>query len=101
MTLTRLDPPGFLDDFDEAQRDEWSANISALLDAARENDGSADGLTNDGPRHQFFSSLVNPPDADAVEKDITWKAFPKLVETSSVSTKQRWQRADSTRDVQD
>jgi hypothetical protein len=101
MALIRLDPPGFLDDLDDHQRNEWSANISDLLDAARENDGSADGLTNYGPRHQFFNPLRQPPGADAVEKDITWSAFPRLIETSSVSDKQRWQRADATRDVQD
>src|SRR5262249_39290250 len=41
------------------------------------------------------------PDRDAVEKDITWSAFPKIVRIQSVSDKQRWRHADNSRDVQD
>jgi hypothetical protein len=97
----RLDPPGFLEDLSDTERQAWSDSIAGLLDDARNNDGSADGLTNDGPRLQFFNPLKTPPDANSVEQDVTWTAFPKLVKTSSVSDQQRWQHADSTRDLQD
>ena len=44
---------------------------------------------------------MTPPAADATEKDITWSAFPRVVELGSVGDKQRWRTADSSRDVQD
>jgi hypothetical protein len=101
MALTRFDPPGFLGDLDEGQRSRWSDFISAQLDAARNRDGSDFGLTNDGPRLQFFNPLTTPPDHDAVEKDITWTAFPRVVQINSVSDIQRWRKADASRLVQD
>ena len=97
--MIRFDPPGFLQDLDEARRGAWSDWISRQLDEARARDDA--NLLNDGPRMQFFNPLEITPDADAVEKDITWTAFPKIVRIQSVSDRQRWRTADSSRDVQD
>jgi hypothetical protein len=97
--MTRFDPPGFLQDFDEAKRAAWSDWISEQLDEARARDDVS--FANDGPRLQFFNPLKNAPDPDAVERDITWTAFPKIVRIQSVSDRQRWRTADSSRDVQD
>ncbi len=97
--MTQFDPPGFLTDLDEAQRGAWSDWISQQLDEVRaRNDAS---LAYDGPRLQFFNPLKTAPDSDAVERDITWTAFPKIVRIQSVSDKQRWRTADSSRDMQD
>src|SRR5215831_13892749 len=97
--MIRFDPPGFLQDLDEAQRGAWSDWISQQLDEARaRNDPS---LAYDGPRLQFFNSLKTAPDSDAVERDITWTAFPKIVRLQSISDRQRWRSADSSRDMQD
>lgn len=41
------------------------------------------------------------PHNDAVEKDLTWTAFPRTVKINSISDVQRWRSADSSRDVQD
>jgi hypothetical protein len=101
MTLTKFDAPGFLDDLDAQGQAAWSSWISSQLDEARLRDGKADGLANYGPRPQFFNPLTKPPAADAVEKDITWTAFPRVVKISSISDVQRWRSADSSRDVQD
>ena len=97
--MMRFDPPGFLEELDEAQRRAWSDWISQQLDEARTRDDA--NLANDGPRLQFFNPLKIAPDADAVEKDITWTAFPKIVRIQSISDRQRWRTADSSRDVQD
>jgi hypothetical protein len=97
--MTRFDPPGFLEDLDEAHRGAWSDWISQQLDEARERNDPE--LLNDGPRLQFFNPLKAAPDADAVERDIAWTAFPKVVRIESVSDRQRWRTADSSRDVQD
>jgi hypothetical protein len=97
--LTQFDPPGFLTDFDAAQRQAWSAWISDQISAAR--DRTDPTLNNYGPRPQFFNPLSNPPGADAVEKDITWSAFPRIIAITSTSDIERWRRADASRDVQD
>lgn len=100
MTLTDFDPPGFVDDLDSNASVLWSNWVSEQLSAARDRDG--DGLfSHYGPRPQFFNALTHPPDADATEADITWTAFPRQVTVQSVGNRQRWQTADSSRDLQD
>lgn len=101
MTFTKFDAPGFLDDLDAQGLLAWSTWISSQLDEASTRDGKADGLANYGPRPQFFNPLTKPPAVDAVEKDITWTAFPRIVKINSISDMQRWRSADSSRDVQD
>jgi hypothetical protein len=99
MALTRFDAPGFLKDLDEQGLQAWSDFISQELDAARERQDPQ--LSNYGPRHQFFNPLKQAPAADAVEQDITWTAFPRIVAINSISDRQRWRTADSSRDMQD
>jgi hypothetical protein len=101
MPLTKFDAPGFLTDLDAAGLQAWSDWIARQLDEARSLDGRAGGLSNVGPRPHFFNPLTDPPAADAVEKDISWTAFPRIVKLQSISDKQRWRTADSSRDVQD
>src|SRR4051794_21161762 len=101
MPLTRFDAPGFLDDLKGDQLEQWSDWISEQLTEAKDRTGASDGLDNVGPRPQFFNPLTNPPAADAVERDITWSAFPRIVQINSVSDLLRWKRADGSRDRQD
>jgi hypothetical protein len=99
MPLGQFDPPGFLDDLEQAQRRAWSDFLSeAFDDAAR---GRPEELEFDGPRAQFYNPLKVEADADAQTLDITWTAFPRNVRLGSVSDTQRWRRADSSRDLQD
>ncbi|MBY5523582.1 phospholipase D-like domain-containing protein [Rhizobium leguminosarum] len=95
--MNLFDPPGFLDDLDPAGKEGWSQQVSGWLDAAR----SGSPSDNDGPRHQFFNPLANPPDADAEVATISWNAFPRQVRINSLSDMQRWRKADSSREVQD
>lgn len=95
--MPNLDPPGFVDDLDDAQKDQWSAIVSGWLDRARA--GSPE--QNDGPRTQFFNPLRQAPDADQQVAVISWNAFPRQVRSSSLSDRQRWRRADADRRVQD
>ncbi len=99
MILTQFDPPGFLKDLDVAGLKAWSDFISDHFDAARER--QRQDLSNYGPRHQFFNPMKNPPASDAVEKDIAWTAFPRIVQINSISDIGRWRTADSSRDNQD
>jgi hypothetical protein len=97
--ITMFDPPGFLDDLKEHQRQAWSDWISGQLDEARA--GRPDVFANDGPREQFFNTKGVTLDADQTEHDILWTAFPRSVTLASVSDRQRWRKADSSRDLQD
>jgi hypothetical protein len=101
MPLERFDPPGFVDDLDATQKQAWSDWVSNQLDVVRDRDGSDEGLVRYGPRPQFFNPLQNAPASDAVEKDITWTAFPRILKITSVSDVQRWRKADNSRDAQD
>jgi len=99
MALTKFDAPGFLQDWNEQAAKRWSKWISDRIDEARDNDGG--GIANFGPRPQFFNELQTAASNDAVTQDIDWPAFPRLVQIGSVTDKQRWRTADSSRDMQD
>ncbi len=99
MKIARFDPPGLLDDFDDAQRDAWSVWISNELDSAAA--GEPATYDNDAPRAQFFNpSKVDIAD-DQQTLDISWTAFPKRIASAAASDLQRWRAADASRDVQD
>ncbi|MGO7403181.1 hypothetical protein ACCS88_35815, partial [Rhizobium ruizarguesonis] len=55
----------------------------------------------DAPRPRFFNVTKTPLAADAVEKDISWTAFPRLVAIDAATDEERWKTADGSRDVQD
>ena len=97
--MQRFDPPGMLDDLDDAQKGAWSDWISQQIDDARA--GRPDLYDFDAPRPRLFNALSNPPAADAVEKDIVWTAFPRLVFLDSGTDEERWRTANLSRDVQD
>jgi hypothetical protein len=96
-----FDPPGFLDDLNADGKAKWHQWISDQFDRVRSADGTDQGLANYGPRLQFFNPSKTPSGPGAVEKDITWSAFPRIVELQSASDRQRWRTADASRDVQD
>jgi len=97
--MAQFDPPGFLDDFDDPQRAAWSDWISQTIDASAA--GEPEAFDFDAPRPRFFNHLANPPSADATEKDITWTAFPRIVQLDSATEEERWTTADASRDAQD
>ena len=97
--LTRFNPPGYLDDFDETQRTEWSARMNEIFEQVKV--GFPQYYLNDGPRDQFFNPLTTAEAADRVSKDISWIGFPRNVRISAPSDEKRWSRADKSRDVQD
>lgn len=99
MPLERFDPPGFLNDFNDDQRAAWNRYLSGQFDEARE--GRPDEYEFDGPREQFYNPTKLETAEDARSVDINWIAFPRNVSVTSVSDRQRWRRADASRDVQD
>lgn len=99
--MTRFDAPGFLQDWNAAAATKWSQWISDRLDEARDRDGADEGLVGYGPRKQFFNPLHTAAGAGAVDRDIEWTAFPRVVQLKSISDRQRWRTADSSRSVQD
>jgi hypothetical protein len=99
MTLTAFDPPGFLDDFDQAQKDAWHEFISQRMEQAAA--GFPDQFDNDAPRAQFFNQAKVDTDPDEQTLDITWTAFPRTVTVNTIGDRQRWRQADSSRELQD
>jgi len=97
--MDRFDAPGFLEDFNEEQAEAWSDWISSQLDDAAA--GRPDLFDFDAPRPRFFNALSTPPADDKVEKDISWTAFPRIVQLDTTSDQERWRTADGARDVQD
>ncbi|KAF9459656.1 hypothetical protein BDZ94DRAFT_997828 [Collybia nuda] len=92
MSLARHDPPGFVDDLTEANKQGWSDTISSFM--LTENVSST--LT-----PQFYDATkvleVNPVPIEP----ITWFAFPKKVKLDNPSDIDRWRVADSDRKYQD
>ena len=97
--MQRYDPPGFLDDLVDEQADAWSEWIAQQIDDAAA--GRPDLYDFDAPRPRFFNALTTPPAADATSKDISWTAFPRIVQLESGTDEERWRTADGSRDVQD
>jgi hypothetical protein len=97
--MTQYDPPGFADDLNAAQKARWSEWISDQVDRCAA--GEPENYDFDAPRPRFFNALTTPAGAGAVEKDITWSAFPRVVQINSSGDRERWTTADASRDVQD
>jgi hypothetical protein len=99
VTLERFDPPGFLDDFNDKQKEAWSEWMSAQFDEGVR--GRPDLFDFDAPREQFYNPMKVETGPDAQSVDITWVGFPRNVEVTSVSDLQRWRKAEVSRDRQD
>lgn len=99
MRLDRFDPPGFLEDFDARQKAAWSEFISEAFDEAAA--GRPEKLEFDGPREQFYNPTKADTAGDEKVVDISWVAFPRNVTVASTSDRQRWRRAEASRDLQD
>lgn len=95
--MNRFDPPGFLNDMNDSQKNQWSEIVSGWLAGARQGAPHE----NDGPREQFFNPLTQPSANNAQVHVIAWNAFPRQVRSTSLSDTQRWRRADSNRNLQD
>jgi hypothetical protein len=98
MSIAAFNAPGDLTDLDDAGSKQWSDFISEVTDQAIA--GRTDH-TNDRPRAQYFNLTKVDTGPDAASQRVSWIAFPRGVKLHSVSDKQRWQRADASRDVQD
>jgi len=69
--MTRIDPPGFLDDFSDAQKDQWSQKVSKWLDTAQQ---AIPRRMTASP--SVLQPLKTPPAADQSVAIISWNAFP-------------------------
>jgi hypothetical protein len=91
VLLDRFDPPAFLNDLSAQAQLAWSDFISHSIDQE---------MTNN-PSHHFYNPHVTDTAADVQSAEISWTAFPRNVALGATSDLDRWQTADSTRDVQD
>ncbi|MFJ7049115.1 hypothetical protein ACIQVC_37755 [Streptomyces sp. NPDC101112] len=98
-TISAYGPPGRLTDLDDAGRQAWHVFISDSVDEAITGPDPAEVLHN-SPRPQFYNLTRTDTAEDAVRAAVTWTAFPNRLRFA-ISDRQRWQRADASRDVQD
>src|SRR4051812_45575086 len=91
MILPRFDPPAFLDDLNDIQKNAWSQFIS----------GEFDSQAAEFPSNHFYNATVTDTTPDVVTAEIKWTGFPRNVQISSPSDPARWATADSSRDLQD
>jgi hypothetical protein len=91
MLFPRFDPPAFLNDLNDAQKQAWSDFISQRLDNEMAH----------APGHHFYNPMKTDTAPDVHPAEISWTAFPRSVTVDSTSDPDRWQTADGTRDVQD
>lgn len=90
-------PPAHLDELSAAGRERWSKRLSDMFDEKK----AGSGNRADSPRRQFFNPAVTKTGADAKQKSIFWTASPRKLRFVSASNRERWRRADSSRDLQD
>ncbi|GGR19179.1 hypothetical protein [Streptomyces aurantiogriseus] len=98
-TITAYGPPGRLTDMGDVGLKAWNVFIGDSVDQAIDGPDPSQVL-HDSPRPQFYNLTKTETAPDAVEAAVTWTAFPNRLR-SAVSDRQRWQRADASRDVQD
>lgn len=98
-TITAYGPPGRLTDLNDVGLKAWHVFIADSVDQAI-NGPDPSQVLHDSPRPQFYNLTKTATAPDAVEAAVTWTAFPNRLK-SAVSDRQRWQRADASRDVQD
>lgn len=99
MKLTKFNSPGNLKEFNSDFEKHWSNYISDEINQAIK--GFPDTYINDDPRDLMFNQLDEDLSDDAITKDIKWTAFPRNILISTIGDKQRWKKADSSRDIQD
>jgi hypothetical protein len=99
MLLAAFDPPGNLAELSPAARAQWSQFVSARFDEAVA--GQPQFVRNDSPRAQYYNAVKTETADDAQTKAISWTAFPRQIQITSISDVQRWQRADAARAAQD
>lgn len=89
-TLPHFDTPGRLRDLDDQRRARWSTEVLEFHTVE---------VASRFP--QYFNPLVeNIPDG-LEPTPIVWAAFPATFKAQGVPDAERWETADSTRDVQD
>jgi hypothetical protein len=89
--LSRFDTPGRLDELSEDHRLAWSRKVAGMIDR----------FTVTGEFPQFYNPTVEDTPAGLTPALIGWPAFPALVQRQVGPGAARWDRADSSRDVQD
>jgi hypothetical protein len=87
--LSRFDTPGRLEELSEDHRRAWSEKVAGMFDQ----------FTGDFP--QFYNPTVEDTPSGLTPAPIAWPAFPALVLREEGRGAARWDRADSSRELQD
>src|ERR1051326_4564763 len=99
MLLERFDPIGKVDDVGEEGRVAFNDTARGIFKQCQV--GQPDDAENESPRGQFYDPTETDTADDAAQPAITWSAFPRQVQQQYPGDLQRWEKADSSRQVQD
>jgi hypothetical protein len=88
--LAQFSTPANLDELSPQGRADWSARVEGIF---------ASQATPKYP--QFYDPSQTETGADAALKTVRWGAFPATLLVDATSERERWEKADSTRRVQD
>lgn len=83
MLLPRFDPPGFLNDFNEQVRTQWSTAVSGWIDG---NIAIVQSELHPGDQSQFYNESTFDAPEPPLDQVIGWNAFPGTF-------RNRWGRA--------
>ncbi|MGH2840049.1 MAG: hypothetical protein ACRDKY_04400 [Solirubrobacteraceae bacterium] len=89
--LDQFNPPAGLTELSPADRAGWSERVRQIFRS----------LARTGDYPQFYDPTATDTGTDAALKTVTWPAYPATLLLDATSERGRWQRADSSRSVQD
>lgn len=88
----RFSAPGDLTEMNAAAAEDWHTEVSGYFDGSRIPPSASFA----GSRNQFFNPAEGI-EADSVEKEIGWTAFPRPLAISSATDEERWFLAEESR----
>jgi hypothetical protein len=89
--LAQFSAPAELTELSDTGLASWSARVQAIFRR----------VASEGDYPQFYDPLDRDTPADRALKTVTWFAFPARLLSGATSERERWQKADASRNEQD
>src|SRR5688572_7080263 len=94
----KFDPPAFLNDFTQKQKDGWDVLVSSWMD------NEAEGVKAPKGQGLFYNLQKDATAGDPAKQAIPWDAFPRLIRlwfsNEADADKKRWSASDTLRPIQ-
>ena len=94
----KFDPPAFLNDFTQKQKDGWDVLVSSWMD------NEAEGVKAPKGQGLFYNLQKDATAGDPAKQAIPWDAFPRVIRlwfsNEADADKKRWSASDTLRPIQ-